>query len=292
MSKSTDPSFGCACVQFNVKRGDVGHNLEAAVAGIRQAAAQGARLMVLPEVWTTSFVKEVSPSLLDASGAAEAEVTRMSRELGIVVVGGGLERVDGRVYNRALLIDRGRVLGSYRKIHLFTPHAEPRYFAAGAVPLIADTSVGRIGVVICYDIRFPELIRYYFLKKVEILAVPSQWPEARAAHWRTLLKARAVENEMFVAGCNRTGAESSLKNQDPLSFPGDSRIVDPMGETLGAGAGEDAPVVAAIEPRKVRTMRRILPIHRDRRPDVYAAIWRGAWEADDGRRDARGHPTD
>ena len=290
VAKSPDLSFGCACVQFNVKRGDVDHNRDAVVAGIRAAAAQGARLVVLPELWTTSFVKDASEALLAASRAAEEEVTRLAKDLELVVVGGGIEHADGRLYDRALLVDRGKVLGSYRKIHLFTPHAEHRSLSAGGAPLIADTSVGRIGVVICYDIRFPELVRWHFQKKVEILAVPSQWPEARAAHWRTLLKARAIENEMFVAGCNRTGSEPSLKG-DNLTFPGDSRIVDPMGEPIGAGAGEDGPIVATIEPRKVRTMRRILPIHRDRRPEVYSAIWRGSWDADgDGRRDSRGGP--
>jgi predicted amidohydrolase len=92
-------------------------------------------------------------------------------------------------------------------------------------------------------------------------------------HWRILLKARAIENEMFVAGCNRTGVEGSLKNDESLLFPGDSRIIDPMGETLGAGTGEDTPVVAEIELRKVQSMRRILPIHRDRRLDVYEQLW-------------------
>lgn len=260
-------------MQFNVARGDVEQNRNSAVAGIRKAAKAGAALVILPEMWPTSFVKDVSDAMLEASLEAEDAVTQLSKELDIVVVGGGLERDGDQLFNRAQIADRGAVLGSYRKIHLFSPNAEHRHLTPGQQPLIADTSLGRIGVLICYDIRFPELVRYYFYQGAELLAVPSQWPEARSEHWRVLLKARAIENEMFVAGCNRTGTESSMKNNEPLHFPGDSRIIDPMGETIGAGTGEEGPISADVELRKVQSMRRILPIHRDRRLDVYERLW-------------------
>jgi len=272
-SSQSRQQFPCACVQFNVKRGDVEQNLESAIAGIRSSAEAGARLAVLPEMWPTSFVKEVSDSLLEASLKAEQTIVDLSRELDMVIVGGGVERDGGLLFNRALIVDGGNVLGSYRKIHLFSPNAENRHYEPGKRPLIVDTSLGRIGVLICYDIRFPELVRYYFYQDTDLLAIPSQWPEARTEHWRILLKARAIENEMFVAGCNRTGVETSMKNDENLLFPGDSRIIDPMGETIGAGAGEDGPVIADIELRKVESMRRILPIHRDRRLDVYEQLW-------------------
>jgi len=280
-ASSDQPTFSAACVQFNVRRGDVDHNRKKAIAGIKAAAAVGAELVVLPELWPTSFVAEAPDALLEASERAEVAVRTLARELNMVIVGGGLERAEGKLFDRAQVIDRGEILGSYRKIHLFSPNAEDRYLAAGDRPVIADTSLGRIGVVICYDLRFPELVRYYFYKNVGLLAVPSQWPEARTTHWRTMLKARAIENEMFIVGCNRTGVENSLKNDEKLHYPGDSRIIDPMGATLGSGAGEDGPVIGEIELRKVRSMRRILPIRRDRRPDIYAKIWRASWEGDD-----------
>lgn len=280
MNKATadQPTFAAACVQFNVRRGDIEHNRTKAIAGIKAAAALGVEFVVLPELWPTSFVAEASDNLLAASQEAEQAVCTLARELSMVIVGGGLERQDGQLFDRAQVIDRGDVRGSYRKIHLFSPNAEDRHMSPGHDPVIADTSLGRIGVVICYDLRFPELVRYYFYKNVDVLAVPSQWPEARTTHWRTLLKARAIENEMFVIGCNRTGVETSLKNDEKLHYPGDSRIIDPMGETLGSGAGEEGPVTGEIELRKVRSMRRILPINKDRRPDLYAQIWRDSWD--------------
>ena len=83
---------------------------------------------------------------------------------------------------------------------------------------MVDTELGRLGVLVCYDLRFPELARYYFHSGVEVLVVPGQWPESRGQHWRTLLRARAIENEVFVVGCNRTGQEPSLRNGEPMPF--------------------------------------------------------------------------
>lgn len=267
-------SFVAACAQFDVRAGDVAANLDAARAQVEAAAERNARLVVLPELWTTSFVPEVPRAMLDASRAADAEMAELSRSLGLVIVSGGLDAREGRLVNRALVLDHGKTVGAYEKIHLFTPNAENRHFDAGSEPLIVDTSVGRLGVAICYDIRFPELTRLYFCRGVEILAVPGQWPEARARHWRVLLQARAIENEMFVLGCNRTGIEPSIKTGDNLVFPGDSRIIDPMGQILESGTGDAEPVLAEIEMRKVRTMRRILPIRQDRRTDLYPSLWR------------------
>lgn len=276
MTKNSDKRrvFQCACVQFDVRRADVAANRDEALKGLRQAAAQGAELAVLPEMWPTSFVPEPTTALIEESARAEEDMVRLSNELGLLVVGGGFEERDGALYNRALVVDRGNVLGAYRKIHLFTPNAEPRYLKAGDEPLILDTRLGRLGVLICYDIRFPELVRHYYMEEVEILAVPAQWPEARAEHWRTLLRARAIENQCFVVGCNRTGSEPSIKHPgENLVFPGDSRIVDPTGEVLVSGSGEKATLLAEIDPRNSRTMRRIVPVAKDRRPDVYRRLW-------------------
>ena len=269
--------FTCACIQFEVRRADVARNLAEAEAGLRLAAAAGARLAVLPEMWPTSFVPHYPRALIDASGEAEQRIVQLSAELQMVIVGGGVEAEGSKLYNRALVAEHGQVRGSFRKIHSFSPHGEHHVFSGGAVPLVLETSIGRLGVLICYDLRFPELVRWYFDAEVEVLAVPAQWPEARAEHWRTLLCARAIENQMFVVGCNRCGPDVSLKSDDPLMFPGDSRIVDPMGEVLAAGSGETGPVIAEIDVRRARMMRRVLPIAKDRRPDVYRAIWQTPW---------------
>lgn len=261
--------FQAACVQFDVASGDVAANILSMQNGIEEAAAAGARLCVLPELWSTSFLSEFDDTIFSRATKAEEVLQEISRKHSLVVVGSTIEAVGNQVFNTARVYQRGEVLASYRKIHLFSTNQEHRHHAAGSLPCIVDTDVGRLGVMICYDIRFPELARHYFVQGAEILVVPGQWPEARGQHWRTLLRARAIENELFVIGCNRTGKEASLRNGEPVSFTGDGRIIDPTGEILAMGNGDAGAFTAPIELRKVRTMRRVLPVALDLRPDVY-----------------------
>ncbi|MFM1872693.1 MAG: hypothetical protein RL398_2115 [Planctomycetota bacterium] len=267
-----------ACLQFDVRSGDVAANLAAMRAAVDEAVEAGAKLCVLPELWSTSFLAKIDDAALRDADDAERELRELSAQHGLVTVGSTLERSGSFVHNTAHVYDCGELVGSYRKIHMFSPNAEHRHHAPGDTPLVVQTSVGKLGVLICYDLRFPELARYYFHRGVEILAVPGQWPEARSQHWRTLLRARAIENEMFVLGCNRTGQENSLRNGEPMAFPGDGRIVDPTGELLATGSGDAGALVASLEVRKVRTMRRILPIAQDARPQVYRKLFEETWE--------------
>jgi predicted amidohydrolase len=269
--------FVAACVQFDVRQGDVAANLTAVREGIAEAVAAGAALVVLPELWATSFLAEYDAATLAEATAAEREVRELSAQHALCVVGSNVEVAGEVLHNTVQVYDHGRWLGAYRKLHLFSPNLEDRRLTPGDAPLVVDTSCGRLGVLICYDLRFPELARYYFHCGVEVLAVPGQWPEARAQHWRTLLRARAIENQMFVVGCNRTGQEPSQRNGEAMAFPGDGRIIDPTGEVLAAGSGAAGALVAPIELRKARTVRRILPVARDQRPSVYRTLFEAAW---------------
>lgn len=272
-------SITAACVQFDVRRGDVAANLRAVQDGIAEAAEDGARLIALPELWSTSFMPAYDEAVLRAATDAEAKLQELSRKHGAVLVGSSPEAADGAVYNCARVYDCGALLGSYRKLHMFSVNAEHRHHRPGEEPLALDTSIGRLGVMIGYDLRFPELARWYFRQHVDVLAVPAQWPEARSQHWRTLLRARAIENICFVVGANRTGQEPSLKSEEQLSFLGDGRIVDPTGEILASGSGDAGAMTAELQLRTVRTMRRILPVERDERPDVYRRLWERSLEA-------------
>ena len=264
--------YNAAAVQFDVVAGDVEANLASVRDGVAAAVDAGARLCVLPEMWPTSFLNEFDEQTVAASEAAERELQRLSAEHGIVAVGSSLEVHGDELFNTARVYEGGDLRGSYRKIHLFSPNLEHKHHAAGNEPCIVDTELGRIGVLVCYDLRFPELARYYFHSGVEVLVVPGQWPEARGQHWRTLLRARAIENEVFVVGCNRTGQEASLRTGEPMPFAGDGRVIDPTGELLGTGTGDPGPVIGSIELRKVRTMRRILPVAADLRPEIYRKL--------------------
>lgn len=271
--------YQAACVQFDVRPGDIDANVAAMQAGIEEAADAGARLCVLPELWTTSFASEFDAAVVQQARDAETRLRDLTAEHSLVAVGSSIEADGDRIFNTANVYQRGELLASYRKIHLFSPNLEHRHHDRGDQPCLVDTELGRIGVLICYDLRFPELSRYYFHRGAEVLVVPGQWPEARAQHWRTLLRARAIENELFVVGCNRTGQEASLRTGEPMVFPGDGRIVDPTGEILATGNGDAGAVVAPIELRKIRTMRRILPIGADQRPEVYRRLLDEAYPA-------------
>ncbi|MFK7739854.1 MAG: nitrilase-related carbon-nitrogen hydrolase [Planctomycetota bacterium] len=275
---SAPEEFQAAIVQFDVVAGDVEANVKAAVEGIEAAAAGGARMCVLPELWSTSFLSHFGDGIVERARQADTTLRELSEEHSMVLVGSAIEAADGGVYNTARVYQRGEELGSYRKVHMFSPNLEHRHHQSGSEPCVVDTELGRLGVLICYDIRFPELARYYFHAGAEILVVPGQWPEARSRHWRALLRARAIENEVFVIGCNRTGQEASLRTDEPMSFPGDGRIVDPTGEILATGTGDKVAVLAPIEVRKVRTMRRMLPVAVDMRPEVYRNLFEASYE--------------
>lgn len=262
-----------SCLQWDIQKGDVAENLRVARELLEEASEGGTRLCVLPELWASSFMGDDTPSVMGAIEEAHERLREWTEEFGLCAIGSGNELTeDGKLYNRAHVFDRGQLLGSYRKIHLFTPLGEERWFTGGDEPLIVDTDFGRLGIAICYDLRFPELIRYLYRQGAEILVMPAQWPEARAAHYRILNRARAVENQCFVAACNRCGIEPSLVSGKDVKYPGNSLLVDPTGEILEQGHGETGVVSATFELRQVQLIRRAIPVGKDRRDDVYTRL--------------------
>ncbi|MAE77678.1 MAG: carbon-nitrogen hydrolase [Planctomycetes bacterium] len=265
-----DRTINAAALQWDVRRGEVEANLATATGLIQEASEAEAQLVVMPEMWATSFMGEEAEGTREAVDRAEAAVTTLAGDLGLVLIGSNYEfAADGSIYNRAKLVDRGDLAGEYRKMHLFSPHGEDRFFAHGESWLVADTSIGRVAAAICYDLRFPELIRHLFLAGAELLLVPAQWPAPRDQHWRTLVKARAIENQWFVVASNRCGNEPSLINETDVSFPGNSLIVDPTGTVLAEGNGEAGVFADELDLKEVRIVRRAIPISKDRRVDAY-----------------------
>ena len=270
---SPDTNVNLASIQWDVELGRVSTNLEKARTLIKQAADEGARLAVLPEMWATSFMAEAATEAESAVADAEAEIQDLSKRHHIILVGSNYEFApDGRIYNRARLYEEGEIRGEYRKIHLFSPLGEDRYFASGDTACVVDTSLGRIALAICYDLRFPELCRALYLEEATILCVPSMWPEARALHWRVLARARAIENQWFVIATNRCGFEISAATGQEVQFPGNSLIVDPTGEIRSKGNGEESIVSAEVDLKEVAIVRRAIPVSKDRREDVYERL--------------------
>jgi len=252
-----------ACIQFTVTLGDVDANLARVKEALRALAGDGVQLAVLPEMWSCGFDYRKLPELARETPRVLEEISALSAALGLTVVGSLPEPHGDKVYNTAYVVDRGSLAGSYRKMHLFTLMGEDRALDAGDSPMVVQTSVGAIGVLICYDLRFPELARRLTLEGAQILAVPGQWPERRRAHWLTLLQARAIENQLFVLGTNCCGTTGKLL------FGGHSLIVAPRGELLAAAAGESCALTAELDLAEISRFRGEIDCLGDRRPECY-----------------------
>lgn len=266
-----------AALQFDVRRDDLAANAARVEAGLHAAAARGIALVVLPEMWATSFASPADEvecaALVRASEAAVARVGDLSRELGLVVAGSAFGRTEGVALprNRLTLFERGEVRLVYDKLHLFSPTAEGEVFSAGDhLPRTVETRLGTVSGIVCYDLRFAPCLRAPYRERAEILVVPAQWPGTRASHWHALVVGRAAEHQAFVVAANRTGTDRVGRRGLELDFSGNSLIVGPDGVVRAEGRGEDGLVEAEIDLDEVRTLRRRVPVHRDQRLDLYS----------------------
>ena len=271
-----------AALQWDVRRADVAANLGAAGAGLERAKQQGVQLVLLPEMWATSFpdADDDLAAVTNAARAATATLAEWGADLGVDWAGSRLalealdeqEPASDRPANRLELFAQGERCFAYDKLHLFGPTAEDRVFRAGSrLPQTIVWRGMRVSGVVCYDLRFPELTRAPFHDGAELLLVPAQWPSPRASQWRALVHGLAASGQCFVLACNRTGRESVARRGLELEFPGNSLIVDPAAETLAEGRGEEGLVISEIQPRLAREWQQRVPVRRDLRPDVYGA---------------------
>jgi len=255
-----------ALAQIDLTLGNVAQNLETARAKIAEAKTRGADIVVLPELWSTAYDLERAAAHASALDAGMfATIASVARENQIAVVGSLMESFNGKVYNTATFIDaRGNRVGMYRKLHLVPMLDEDKYLTGGDDAQVFDATFGKFALGVCYDLRFPELWRHYALAGARLAFLPAEWPQQRIAHWRTLLPARAIENQVFMIGCNRVGTS---KDQ---TFGGHSMIVNPWGEILVEGDERAALLVAQIDLDLIDQVRQRVPVFRDRRADVYA----------------------
>lgn len=255
-----------AAIQFNITLGEIDQNIAKAVTGLASAASQGARLVVLPEMWSSGYdYKRLTKHAAETPRVIEA-LCKQSAALGLVVTGSLPEQDGDEIYNTAYVIDQGKLVGSYRKLHMFSTMGEDRFLSPGDSTLVVDTTVGRIGVAICYDLRFPELFRKMALDGAELICVPAEWPKPRQEHWRTLLRARAIENQLFIAAANCCGI------QGKLDFFGMSLLISSKGEVLAEGGETDTVLCASFDHEEMQTYREQIRCFADRRPEIYGRL--------------------
>lgn len=223
------PTTKCAAVQIDPKLMKKEKNLQKILLKIREAVANGVRLIVFPECVLTGYVfssrEETAAYAETIPGPATEAVTAVCRELDVYVIFGLLEKDDDRLYNAAALVGPGGLIGKYRKTHLYMSGLD-RFVDAGDMPLeVHRTPVGNVGILMYHDLDFPEPARVLMSKGADILAVPANWPCLTSDVPRPVVTTRAVENLVHVVAANRVGTERNV------TFLGQSKIVNAVGRT-------------------------------------------------------------
>lgn len=255
-----------AAIQFNISLGDIEANLRKALEGLTRARQKDARLAVLPEMWSSGYDYKRLPALAEETPRILNRLCNFTAENQMAVVGSLPHKIEGKIYNTLFVVDNGKVTGSYSKIHLFSTMGEDRFLTAGDKTLVLDTSVGRLGVAICYDIRFPEMFRKMALEGAEIICLPAEWPKPRQEHWRTLIRARAIENQLFLVAANCCGVQSQL------DFFGMSMLVSARGEVLAESGETDTELTAVFDFEEMESYRAQIRCYHDRRPEIYGHL--------------------
>jgi predicted amidohydrolase len=263
-----------AAVQLNSTE-DKSRNLEAAERLVRAAASDGAGLVVLPEKWNLLAAGEqMLAGAEPLNGPSLSAARRWAAELGIHLLAGSIaERHDDRARNTSVLIGpRGDDLAVYRKIHMFdvevggVSYRESEHEDAGEEIVTATVGDLTAGLTVCYDLRFPELYRILAVRGARLITVPSAFTLATGKdHWEVLLRARAIENQVFVVAPNQVG-------QAPPHYHsyGRSMIVDPWGVVLATAPDEECFIAADLDLAAQDEVREKLPSLANRRPEFYA----------------------
>ena len=252
--------------QMDVIVGEPERNWQTVQQLAQDAAARQADVLVLPELWSTGYdLENAAAHATPVYAGMFARVADLAREHHLHILGSCLSLLgENRFGNTLTWFDpQGQNLATYSKIHLFRLMAEEQFLTAGEKLTTLETPWGKAGLAICYDLRFPELFRAYALAGARLVFLPSEWPHPRLAHWQTLVRGRAIENQMFMIACNRVGTSKNTH------FFGHSCIIDPWGETVIEGDESPQLLVATIDTALVDTVRAKIPVFADRRPELY-----------------------
>lgn len=264
------------CAQLAPRVADLPYNRELSAAAVRGAAARGAEVIVLPELVTSGYrlnsVAEAASVALIPDDPLFAEWGRAAPDS--VVVGGFCELgADGLLYNSAAVLDRGELIAVYRKTHLWDE--EKLLFAPGSVaPPVLDTSHGRLGVLICYDLEFPELTRRIALERAELLVIPTNWPRIprpdgeRAPEVVTAMAAARV-NHIAIACCDRSGTERGTDWNESTSIIGQDGWVRAEADAAGTACAE-----LDLRASRDKRLTEHADLFADRRPELYGPVAR------------------
>ena len=265
--------------QIDCQVGDVDTNCKTIASMVRKAADADCNVVVLPEMSDTGYDMETIRAHASTWDRGPCEMLRgLAADLGISVICGLSEREDDRIYNAAAVIDgAGTVIAKYRKAHLFCVPGvrEDRYLARGESLTLTRLGGFTLGIMICYDLRFPEMARALALGGAEVMVVVSAWPVRRAGNWRILSAARAIENQVYLVAANRVGSDG------PLLFCGTSRLLDPTGaDVVCASETEQTLLTGEITRELIEQTRSNMRVFEDRQERLYTSLLRDSKQDD------------
>jgi predicted amidohydrolase len=279
----------CAA-QISLKPGNVGENLSRCLGAIEESHRAGVDLLVLPECALSGYILDEEQSraaAVELEGVELSTLTRAVKAVGIHAVVGFLERDGSTLYNAAALISPSGMIASYRKRHIPFVGAD-RFVQSGpnVGAIVAETPLGRVGLNICYDIRFPESARTVALAGADLIAQPTNWPIEAVVVATHFPIVRAAENRVFLVIANRGDSENGV------SFIGMSQIVAPSGDVVARAERGDTMLIADIDLEQARRKKVVvqpgayeIDLWRDRHPEMYAAIVHGL--VDEGAEEAQ-----
>lgn len=250
-------------------------NIERALMMAEKARGKGAKLIVLPEVFSTGFCYDALGPLAESSPSSMVEdyptirrLAGFSEKCDCILIGSLIEVREGdkkvlEYYNLGFCIEAGILAGVYRKTHIYG--REKKYFSKGTelLPIKLQSLDLKLGLEICYDLRFPEVARTLALEGADILVTIAEFANPKAMQWKALAASRAIENQLPHIACNRVG-------RDPYaSYFGSSLLIDAWGVTRAVAGGEECVILYDVDTAETKKIRRKVPLFNDRQPELY-----------------------
>lgn len=257
-----------ALASLNQHWEDKSRNLASCKELLYKAKSYNAELIIFPEMTLTGFSTNIGITAEEEEASSTVKsFSKLSSECGIGVLFGVVFQQKVKASNNALFLDKtGNTIGKYRKIHPFSFSGEDMYFDAGNEILSVNFGMLVIGVTICYDLRFPEIYSALGVKS-ELIVNIANWPAKRIEHWTTLLRARAIENQVYVAGVNRIGTDGN-----GLDYIKSSIIVNPNGEILRPSYAEEELDIYDVDKTSLLEYTSKFSTTQDRNPEFYKSI--------------------
>ncbi|MHB1686909.1 MAG: nitrilase-related carbon-nitrogen hydrolase [Ignavibacteriaceae bacterium] len=244
-------------VQYSPVWEDKEENQKKIISLLKDFVKERIDLLIFPEMTLTGFTMYAEKFSEQVSGESFQYFSKIALKLNCHVIAGIIEEEKKNFFNTLIHIGSdGNIFKTYRKIHPFSYSSEDKHYKKGKDVVVTAVDGWKVGLSICYDLRFPELYRFYGKEKAELIVVIANWPDTRIEHWKTLLRARAIENQCYVAGVNRIG------NDPKLFYPGFSAVIDPMGSEIISSIDEEI-IVCNITRENVNDVRNKLPFLND-----------------------------